>query len=137
MEKNVYMTWWQDANSTLYFLLGLIVIQHKKTSVKIAAKLGSSYVIPNKYRNLITELNLCWFLFTLGLSYGNKWASSFWAYIFSIFYYPDKHCVKNVRILSFSGPYSVRMRENTDQENSEYGHFSRSEESRFLRKITH
>ena len=24
-------------------------------------------------------------------------------------------------------PYSVRMRENTDQKNSEYGHFSRSE----------
>ena len=25
-------------------------------------------------------------------------------------------------------PYSVRMRENTDQNNSEYGHFSRSDE---------
>ena len=25
-------------------------------------------------------------------------------------------------------PYSVRMWENTDQENSEYGHFSRSED---------
>ena len=54
------------------------------------------------------------------------------------------HCVKSVRIRSFSGPYfpafglnmdryrvslqnSVRMRENTDQDNSEYGHFSRSE----------
>ena len=24
-------------------------------------------------------------------------------------------------------PYSVRMRENNDQKNSEYGHFSRSE----------
>ena len=24
-------------------------------------------------------------------------------------------------------PYSVRMRENTDQKNSEYGHFSRSD----------
>ena len=24
-------------------------------------------------------------------------------------------------------PYSVRMRENTDQKNSEYGHFSQSE----------
>ena len=24
-------------------------------------------------------------------------------------------------------PYSVRMRENTDQNNSEYGHFSRSD----------
>ena len=27
---------------------------------------------------------------------------------------------------SYSGPYSARMRENTDQSNSEYGHFSRS-----------
>ena len=37
------------------------------------------------------------------------------------------HCVKSVRIWNFSGPYSVRMWENTDQKNFEYGHFSRSE----------
>ena len=58
-----------------------------------------------------------------------------------------RHCVKSVRIQSYSGPYflafglnterykesqrsispySVRMRENTDQNNSEYEHFSRS-----------
>ena len=37
------------------------------------------------------------------------------------------HCVKSVRIRSFSVPYSVRMQENTDQKISEYGHFSRSE----------
>ena len=37
------------------------------------------------------------------------------------------HCVKSVRIRSFSGPYSVRMREYTDQKNSEYEHFSRSD----------
>ena len=36
------------------------------------------------------------------------------------------HCLKSVRIRSFSGPYSVRMRENADQKNSKYGHFSRS-----------
>ena len=36
------------------------------------------------------------------------------------------HCVESVRIQSFSDPYSVRMRENTGQKNSEYGHFSRS-----------
>ena len=46
--------------------------------------------------------------------------------------------IKQVRIWTFSGPYflavglqnkylySVRMRENKDQKNSEYGHFSRS-----------
>ena len=54
------------------------------------------------------------------------------------------HCVKSVRIRSFSGPYfpafrlsispySVRMRENTDQKNSEYGLLLRSESQR-LRK---
>ena len=54
-----------------------------------------------------------------------------------------EHFVKSVRIRSFSDlyfspiglilrisvwiyPYSVRIRENADQENSEYGHFSRS-----------
>ena len=36
----------------------------------------------------------------------------------------DTHCVKSVRIRSFSGPYSDRMRENANQKNSEYGHFS-------------
>ena len=37
------------------------------------------------------------------------------------------HCVKSVRIRSYSGLYSVRMRENTDQNNSEYGHFLQSD----------
>ena len=39
-------------------------------------------------------------------------------------------CVKSVRIRNFPGPYyshSVRMREKTEQKNSEYGQFSRSE----------
>ena len=46
------------------------------------------------------------------------------------------HCVKSVRIRSYSGPhfpafglntqYSVRMRENADQNNSEYRHCLRS-----------
>ena len=54
------------------------------------------------------------------------------------------YCVKGVRIRSFSGPYfptfrlsispySVRMRENTDQKNFEYGQFLRS--ALFLVKI--
>ena len=57
-------------------------------------------------------------------------------------FYCHNHCVKSVRIWSYSGlyfpafglntvvrisPYSVQMRENTDQNNSEYGHFLRSE----------
>ena len=36
-------------------------------------------------------------------------------------------CVKSVRIQSFSGPYLVRMRGNTDQKNSECGNFSQSD----------
>ena len=35
------------------------------------------------------------------------------------------HCVKSVRIRRIS-PYSVRMRENVGQNNSEYGQFLRS-----------
>ena len=56
-----------------------------------------------------------------------------------------QHCVKNVDIRSFSGlyfpafgilterysPYSVRVRENMDQKNSEYGHFSCSADQQF------
>ena len=50
----------------------------------------------------------------------------------NVFFLAGHHCVKSVRIRSFSGPfffafglnaYSVRMRENTDQKNSKYGHF--------------
>ena len=33
--------------------------------------------------------------------------------------------VKSVHIRSYSGLYSVQMRENRDQNNSKYGHFSR------------
>ena len=37
------------------------------------------------------------------------------------------HCEKSVRIRSFISLYSVRMRENTDQKNSKYAHFTRSD----------
>ena len=43
------------------------------------------------------------------------------------FFVEANHGVKSVRILSYSGPYSARMRKNADQNNSEYGHFSSSE----------
>ena len=42
----------------------------------------------------------------------------------------SNHCVKSVRIRS----YSVRMRENADQNNSVYGHFLRSEFVKDVRK---
>ena len=38
----------------------------------------------------------------------------------------DYPCVKSVRIRSYSGPYAVLMRENMDQNNSEYENLSRS-----------
>ena len=41
--------------------------------------------------------------------------------------YYKKHCVKKDRIRSYSGPYFPAFELNTDQNNSEYGHFSRSE----------
>ena len=37
------------------------------------------------------------------------------------------HCVKSGRIQSFSGPYFPAFGRNTDQNNSEYGHFLRSD----------
>ena len=46
--------------------------------------------------------------------------------------YNKIHCVKSVRIRS----YSVRMRENADYNNSEYGHFSPSDKYYYRRKET-
>ena len=46
---------------------------------------------------------------------------------FYLFYELNQsHCVKSVHIRSYSSPYSVWIRENTDQNSSEYGHFLRS-----------
>ena len=58
------------------------------------------------------------------------------------------HCVQSVRIRSYSGPYfpafgqnterypySVRMRENTNQNNSEYGHILRNDKFLTLRNL--
>ena len=42
----------------------------------------------------------------------------------------DAHCAKRARIqadLLCKSPYSICMRENTDQKNSKYGHFLRSD----------
>ena len=40
--------------------------------------------------------------------------------------------MKSVRIQRYSGPYSVRMQENADQDNSEYGHFLRIDTNTFF-----
>ena len=42
------------------------------------------------------------------------------------------HCVKSARVWSFCGSYFPAFGMNTDQKNSEYGHFSRSDH--FLRE---
>ena len=42
-------------------------------------------------------------------------------------YLKESQCVKSIHIRSYSGPYSVRMRGNEEQNNFEYEHFSRSE----------
>ena len=38
-----------------------------------------------------------------------------------------KHCLKSVRIWSYSDPYFPAFGLNTDQNNFEYGHFLRTE----------
>ena len=51
---------------------------------------------------------------------------------------PRPHCVKRVRIRSFSGPYSPAFGLKTDQKNSKYGRFSHKLFTRhklFLKKI--
>ena len=51
----------------------------------------------------------------------------FFKKLISIFCFPQKHhCVKSVRIRSHSGSYFKAFGLNTDQNNSEYGNFSRS-----------
>ena len=45
------------------------------------------------------------------------------------------HCVKNVRIRSYSGPFSFPMQENTDQNSYEYGQFLRSNDGSVIQTI--
>ena len=44
------------------------------------------------------------------------------------------HCVKSIRVRSYSGTYFAAFRLNSDENNSEYGHFLRGV---FLRKTIH
>ena len=45
---------------------------------------------------------------------------------FALLVFSVSPCVKSVRIRNFSGPYSIQIWENTDQENSEYWYFLHS-----------
>ena len=47
--------------------------------------------------------------------------------VFMVALRKSMQCVKSVRIRSFSGPYFPAFGQNTDQKNSEYGYFSRSD----------
>ena len=82
---------------------------------------------------LFIYLFLCFFFSSFFFSFFLSFFLSLFIYLFireKNLNNRKKHCVKNVRIRSYSGPNtdnSVRMRENTNQNNSEYGHFSRSE----------
>ena len=58
-----------------------------------------------------------------------------WYYQLQISFVESVHCVKNVRIRGFSGSYSVRMWENTDQKNLEYEHTLRSGKNESLKLI--
>ena len=46
-----------------------------------------------------------------------------------------QHYLESVRIWSFSGLYSVQMRENTDQKNFKYGHFLPSASLPLIQRI--
>ena len=50
-------------------------------------------------------------------NYGSSW-------VLLIFYWKYHYCVESTRIWSFSGLYFPAFGLNTDQKNSEYGHFS-------------
>ena len=54
-----------------------------------------------------------------------RWLSHLYSYQLFL-QYNCINCVKSVRLQSYSGSYSVRMRKNAEQNNSEYGHFLRS-----------
>ena len=69
----------------------------------------------------LSMMILYWFFFSVLRKYFVKLLVDDSSLIASI------HCVKRVRIRSFSGPYFPAFGPNTDQKNSEYGHFSRSD----------
>ena len=46
------------------------------------------------------------------------------------------HCVKSVRIQSYSGPYFPEFGLNKDKNNSEYGHFLRSGRNENINSIS-
>ena len=91
---------------------------------KIAVKRGHSFVLPESF---------FFFFFNKCIHLKLKSVSMLQEVYYSHFII---HCVKRVRIRSYSGlhfriwsisSYSVRIRKNADQNNSEYGHFSRSD----------
>ena len=81
-----------------------------------------------------TRKHLCWTLCFNKQFHSKLYWKDTLTRIFSCEFCLVFHCLKNVRIWSYSGPYSVRRQEDTDENNSAYGHFLRSvlEKSFFL-----
>ena len=91
------------------------MISRKK--IFLIAKSGLKRIIKVTHLHLSTKIHLS-IDQTLYLKYENPQAHS---------HNRNVHCVKSVRIWSYSGPYFPAFGLNTDQNNSEYGHFSRSD----------
>ena len=85
-------------------------------SVRFQLKLSDCYC---DWSAFFSERNRKKLLFTYSTNHFNTFRESRKCLILR----RNWHCVKSVRIRSYSGPYSVQMRENTDQNNSKYGHF--------------
>ena len=107
----------------IYFLVLLLSNTH--------CLMLSSYTISRKY---VTDYRIFCIALILAVNTGME--------------FHQIHCVQSVRIRSYSGPYfsafgqnterypySVRMRENTNQNNSEYGHILRNDKFLTLRNL--
>ena len=91
------------------------MISRKK--IILIAKSGLKRIIKVSHLHLSTKIHLS-IDQTLYLKYENPQAHS---------HNRNVHFVKCVRIWSYSGPYFPAFGLNMDQNNSEYGHFSRSD----------
>ena len=110
--------------------------------LKTESNTGAFLWVLRNFKNIYIIEHLRWLLLDI-TSYLKNW-SHHWIVFFKLKWRNNKgysnsvdkelnltvhkssHCVKWVLIRSYSGPYSVRVQENTDQNNSKYGYFPRS-----------
>ena len=86
-----------------------------------------SLVGKGKFGKTSKSVNILWNWLQLTLRKKCLYSKLFW----SVFFCIRTECGEILRI----SPYSVRMRENADQNNSEYGHFSRSSSYTIISKL--